>query len=184
MRRPNANDRNVAPSCRSIFRHVAAASNRLDAAPKFGQRASQLLGVFFHATLHVRKAAHSQHGDAQDAPPLLDDVGGVRAPDVSPLFPPGVELLARSMFHKLACSRARALPILSRTGTGIAGFGSAVELGAGLVPIAPLAATRRRQRLINLNETLTLAPEGRRRGTTAARNSTIILYRTRVERLP
>ena len=38
------------------------------------------------------------------------------------------------------------------------------------MPIAPVAATRRWQRLINLNETLTLAPEGRRRGTTAARS--------------
>ena len=50
------------------------------------------------------------------------------------------------------------------------------------MPIAPVAATRRLQRLINLNETLTLAPEGGRRATTAARNLQFSLSHPRRER--
>jgi len=102
MRRPNASDRNVAPSCPSIFYHGAVANNRLDSAPEFGQRTRQFLDVFFHATLHVRKAAHSEHGDAKDALPLLDDVGTFGRRTCPTLFPPGIEALACRVFHELA----------------------------------------------------------------------------------
>ncbi len=58
-------------------------------------------------------------------------------------------------------SRTRPLFTLSPIGTGITGFGRAVKLGAGLVPTAALAAARWRQRSINPNDTLILAPQAR-----------------------
>ena len=70
-RSPDPRQLDAAPSRVARLCHITAADDRFDATSERDQRASQVLGVLLHTALHVRKAADSEHGDAQGAAAAL-----------------------------------------------------------------------------------------------------------------